>query len=62
MATIRRLIDRLIIDPEIFLKFLRVRVLGMAVPPWRGQLIWCAIPRKLARMTCFSRYASNGTG
>jgi hypothetical protein len=33
MATIRRLIDRLIIDPEIFFKFLRVRALEMALPP-----------------------------
>jgi hypothetical protein len=62
MATIRRLIDRLIIDPEIFLRFLRVRGLEMALPPSRGQLILCAILRKLARMTCLSCYASDGAG
>jgi hypothetical protein len=33
IATIRRLIDCLIIDPENFFKFFRVRVLDMALPP-----------------------------
>jgi hypothetical protein len=38
MATIRRLIDCLIIDPGNFLKRWRGRVFEMALPPWTGAL------------------------
>jgi hypothetical protein len=36
MATIRRLIDRLIIDPENFLRLWKERAFEMVLPPWGG--------------------------